>query len=249
MQVLIIDTKECPECGSKNILLKKRSEMYCHDCGYVIQDQIPVIEAQKGHVEAVYVNKKRKKIAVVINGILESRFEKKMKPFYAELKKISIPKHIEAEVIMLCKKAVELKITMSYSKTELLAGLIYIVSRRYGLPMLANDLTRIFSISKKDLFRVAKFVARKLELKANSVDVENCIIRVTSDLNVERLSGQAIAVSRTLDISNPLLKSAVSIWIATKNAKIKIKKRALARACNVSEPALRKNIKKWGLKI
>lgn len=245
MQVLIIDSKKCPECGSERILLDEKLELYCKDCGYVIQDQIPVLEQSKGKVEAVYVNPKKKKIAVIISGILEDKFEKKMKPFYAELKKISLPKHIEAEVIRLCKKAVETKITMSYSKVELLAGIIYAVSRSYGLPMLANDLTKIFGISRKDLLRVAKFIARKFGMKINtSADVENCIIRISADLGQERLARKAIEIARGLKIDNPLIRSAVAVWLSAANSKVKIKKRVLAKLAGVSESALRKNLKR-----
>ncbi len=246
MQVLIIDVSKCPECNSTKIQFNSKThELYCQECGYVMQDRIPVIEAKYGKAEKVYINPKEKKIAIVIKGILKSPIEKKMTPFYAELKKFRLPKYVEAEVISICKKCVEEKLTMSYSKLKLLSATIYLVSKREGIPIMIKGLTKTYGVEKYDILKVAKFISKKFNLKLPNGDVENYIIRITSDLNKEgELTREAIKISKTLNICNPLIKTAVAIWLASQKLKIKLKKYELANACGISELTLRRNLRK-----
>jgi transcription initiation factor TFIIIB Brf1 subunit/transcription initiation factor TFIIB len=208
-----------------------------------MQDRIPAIEARYGNAEKVYVNPNEKKLAFVLKGILRTAEEKKMLPFYAELKKFHLPKYIEAEIIILCKKCVEEKLTMSYSKIKLLAAAIYLVSKREGIPIMINELIKQFSITKWDIFKAAKLMSHKFSFKLASADIENYIIRITGDLNCEgELTQKAIELARKLQISNHLIKTAVSIWLAAKILKLRLKKRELAKICGISELTLRKNI-------
>ena len=78
MKVIYVDVSECSECKSKNIGFNEvRGEFFCKNCGFVLMDNIPVIEAKYGKIEKVMVNKKQKKVAVVIQGILKNKTEKK----------------------------------------------------------------------------------------------------------------------------------------------------------------------------
>jgi transcription initiation factor TFIIIB Brf1 subunit/transcription initiation factor TFIIB len=241
MVILTIDAEKCPECGSKRIVLGKHGEVYCESCGFVLQSEVLVIEAKKGRVEGVYYNPRNKKIGVIINGILASSMEKKMRPFYAELKKMSLPKHVEAEVIRYCKLSVERKLTMSYSKVELLAGLIYLTGRRYGVPILISELTKTFQITKKELLRAAKFAAKKLNLSFKPLqDIESLIIRICADLGHEELAYNSIKTANKLKIDNQTVLAGIAIWKTALNARVKIQKRRLARVTGISETVLRK---------
>lgn len=243
MQVLMIDASNCPECDSKRIKFNsKNAELFCQDCGYILQEQIPVIEATSGKVEKVYVNPRQKKIAVIIRGILKTPVEKKMTPFYAELKKVSLPKHIEAEVILMARRCVEEKLTMSYPKVNILAALIFLVSKREGIPVITGELTRIFGCGKTDLFRTTKFLSKRLGIKKTDVGIESYVIRATTNLCHEELAQKAISIAVNLKIGNPVVKTAVAVWLAAKEMKIRIKKKDLAKICGISRISLRRNI-------
>jgi len=246
VKVLIIDASKCPECGSKHIRFNsKTAELFCETCGYVIQEEIPVIDAKYG-VSKVYVNPKEKKIAIVVK-MLKTNMERKMTPFYAELKKIRLPGYIEAEVIILCKECVNKKLTMSYPKRKLLAALIYLVSKREGVPITIRDLEKHFDIDKWDLLKIAKFLAKKLGIRLNNTSAESYIIRISSEIGKEKLAHEAIKMLKCVKLSHPLIKAAVCIWIASKKMGVKIKKSELAKAAGISELTLRRNIKKVSL--
>ncbi|MDD5181849.1 MAG: hypothetical protein PHC66_01605 [Candidatus Nanoarchaeia archaeon] len=245
MEVFYIDASKCTECGSAKVgFNEKRSEFFCRDCGFVLMDSIPVIEATHGKIERVMVNPKEKKIAVVIRGILKDKTEKKMSVFYAEIKKFSLPKYIEAEVLVLAKKAVELKLTMSYSKLEILCALIYHLCRRESIPVMLRDLEKTYGCSKKRVLKSLKLLREKLALnEIIEAGVESYIIRISSDLGYNgELATKAISVAVGVNIAHVLLKAAVAVWIAGGELGLKIKKKELARVAGISEAALRKNL-------
>jgi transcription initiation factor TFIIB len=244
MRVLYLDASKCPECGSENIgFNEKRAEFFCRDCGFVLMDNIPVVEARHGKAESVLVNPRNKRIAVILNGILRGKFEAKMLLFYAEIKKFSLPKYIEAEVLTLAKRAVELKLTMSYSKLEILSALIYYVCKREAIPVMIKDLEKTYGTRKKRILKSYKMLINELGLKTAGTTLETYMIRIASDLGYNgELATKAISISRKLAIAHPMLKAAVSVWLAAKSLGLKIKKKELAKIAGVSEAALRKNI-------
>lgn len=247
MRVLYFDASKCTECGSENIgFNEKRVEFFCRDCGFVLMDNIPVVEARYGKPERILVNPHKKKIAVIIKGILKDKKEKKMLAFYAEIKKFSLPKYIEAEVLTLARKAVEQKLTMSYSKLEILSALIYSVCKREGIPVMPNDLEKTYFCTKKRILKALKMLKQKLGLNdIINTEADSYIIRIASDLGYNgELASKAITISEKVKINHPLLKAAVSIWFASKKLKLKIKKKDLAKFAGVSIVALRKNLKK-----
>ena len=244
MKVLLLDASKCPSCNSKKIKFnEKTNEFYCANCGYVFNENLSI--EPKIEVGKIYVNPKKKKIAVVIEGILKSQMEKKMAPFYNEIKKFSLPKYIESEVLELAKKSVEKKLTMSFSKLEILASLIHYVSRREGIPILIRELERKLNVSKKRVLKCYKFLIRKLKLEKQISDVDSYIIRISSELGFNgNLATLAIKISKRLNILHPVVKVVISVWLASKKLELKIKKKDLARLSGISEATIRKNISK-----
>jgi transcription initiation factor TFIIIB Brf1 subunit/transcription initiation factor TFIIB len=247
MGIIYFDASKCTECGSENIgFNEQRAEFFCRDCGFVLMDNLPVVEAQHGKIEKVLVNKNTKRIAVMIKGILRSPIEKKMVPFYAEIKKFALPKYIEAEVLTLARSAVEKKLTMSFSKIEILSSLIYHTCKRENIPVLIKDLEKTYSIGKKRILKCNNLLIDRLGLKRiNEINVENYIIRIVSDLGFNcNLAAESIQISNKIKIDHPLIRAAVSIWLAGKRLKLRIKKKDLAKLSGISEAALRRNIKR-----
>lgn len=242
MKVLYYDASECTECKSKNIGFdEKKAEFYCRDCGYVFMDNLPVIEAEYGKPERILVNKTEKKIAVVIKGILKSPTEKKMAPFYMEIKKLHLPKYVEAEALTLARKAVEKKLTMSFSKIELLSAIVYYLCKREAIPILIKDLEKTYRVNGKRIHRTLKLLKKELNFSKTEENISTYIIRISSDIGHNGvLATRAIKISEKLDISHPLLRAGVSVWLASKELNIKIEKKKLSKAAGVSYAALRR---------
>jgi len=180
-------------------------------------------------------------------GMLKTNLEKRMNPFYSEVQKFRLPPFVEREVLRLAKKAVEMKLTMSYSKIEITAGLIYLVLKEFNLSPLIKDITKVYSITKNKLLRVSKFLSQNLNLKIKPTeDIENYLIRIVNDLLLpSHLVKKALQKSKKLDIISPLVKTGTSLWLVANEDGIKVAKSQIARALGISETALKKNIKKF----
>jgi transcription initiation factor TFIIIB Brf1 subunit/transcription initiation factor TFIIB len=245
MKLLLMDASRCPLCGSKKIKFnEKTNEFFCGECGYVLNEKIsiePNVEVGK-----VFVNPKEKKIAVVIKGILRGKLEKKMVPFYADIRKFSFPKYVEKDVLNLARKAVEEKLTMSFSKLEILASLIYYVCKREGIPILLRELERKLNVNRKRILRCYKFLVKRLNLNEKiPLEADSYIIRISSELGFNgKLTTLAIDISRKLRISHPVVRAVVAVWLASKKIGTKIKKKDLSRVSGISETAIRKNLSK-----
>ena len=161
-----------------------------------------------------------------------------------EIKKFHLPKYVEAEALTIAKKAVEKKLTMSFSKIEILAAIIYHLCKRESIPILMKDLEKTYRIKRKKIHRTLKLLKKKMDFSKTQENISTYIIRISSDLGFNgELATKAIKISGKLKISHPILRAGVSIWLASKKLHIKIEKKKIAKTCGVSYPALRRWIK------
>ena len=245
-QVEFID--KCPECGSTKLYFDdKRSELVCRNCGFVINEEVPIIEAMHGSKAVkVLVNPKKKKMAVILNGILKTNVEKAMAPFYAEIKKMDLKKQVEAGVIKICRECVERKLTKRASKLEILAAATYIVSKRQGIPVFFDDFEETYGVSRVKVLRAYRKICRELKIPMTPVgNVDSYILRISSDMGYNgQLATVAIKAAKAKTTDNPMMLAAASIYVAAAILKIPMNQRDIARYAHVSEPALRENFQK-----
>ena len=245
-QVEFID--KCPECDSEKLYFDdKRAELICRDCGFVVSEQVPVIEAKyNAKAKKVLVNRKEKKMAVVLKGILRSNFERAMKPFYAEIKKMDLNKQVEAGVIKICQKCVKKRLTLRASKLEILCAATYIVSKRQGIPVFFDDFELTYGVNRVKILRAYRKICRALDIKMKPVSNTSAyIIRICNDLGVSgKLASVAIQASKVKSTDNPIMLAAASIYVAAGVMKVPLRQKDVARNSRISEPALRENVDK-----
>lgn len=245
-QVEFID--RCPECGSKRLHFEdKRAELVCRACGFVIADQVPVIEAMHNtKAVKVLVNPKKGKMAVVLQGILRTSQERAMLPFYAEIKKMDLKKQVEAGVIRICQDCVNKKLTKKATKLEILCAATYIVSKKQGIPIFFDDFETTYGIDKVKILRAYRKICRELRIPMKPVfNVNEYIIRICSDMGADNeLASVAIEAAKTKTTDNSLLLAAASIYIAAAVLKVQLRQRDVAKYARISEPALRENFEK-----
>jgi len=245
-QVEFID--RCPECGSKRLhFADKRAELICLACGFVIADQVPVIEAMHNtKAVRVLVNPAKGKMAVVLQGILRTNAERAMLPFYAEIKKMDLKKQVEAGVIRICQNCVDKKITKKATKLEILCAATYIVSKKQGIPIFFDDFETTYGIDKVKAMRAYRKICRELKIPMKPVsNVNEYIIRICTDMGADgELATVAIEAAKMKVTDNPVILAAASIYIAAAVLKIQLKQREVAKYARISEPALRENFEK-----
>ncbi|MCD6464925.1 transcription initiation factor IIB family protein, partial [Candidatus Bathyarchaeota archaeon] len=235
--------EKCPNCGSTKLYFDdKHSELICRSCGYVISDEIPIIEAIHGsRAVKVLVNPKRKKMAVILNGILKTNIEKAMAPFYAEIKRFNLGKQTEAEVLRICRRSVEKQITKRASKLEILSAAIYIVSKRRGIPIFFDDLEETFGVDRVKVLRAYRKICRELKIPMKPKNIADAYItRISSDMGFNgTLATVAMEVAKAKTTDNPLMLAAASIYVAAALLKLPITQKDVVRYARISEPALR----------
>lgn len=249
MAVIYIDADKCPLCESKRIRFKSNTnEFYCKKCGYVLQDSVYHIERRYNkQAEKIYVNPKKKKIAVIINSMLQTNLEKKMKPFQRELKRLKLTSSMERDVLYLCRKAIERKLTLGKKRETLLAALIYASAKRNDIPITISELEKKLNVDRKKILRTYKKICRDLEINQTPQNFDTLILKIASKLNLPaKASTLAIKIAKDYrnKIRNPKSLAAVSIYLACGIFRIPITKREISKAGEICTITLQRNWKK-----
>ena len=246
MAVIYIDADKCLLCESKKIRFNsKTNEFFCADCGYVLQDSVYHVENRYNReARKVYVSPKKKKIAVIINSMLQTDLEKKMWPFKRELMRFNLSAQFQREILYLCRKAIEKRLTIGNKRETLLAALIYAVAKREGIPIMLSDLERVFGVRKRKILKVYKKVCRAL--KINQVPQAYCtlISRMASSLMLDaKVETLAIKIADDYKklIINPKSLAAVSLYAACGIFRIPIGQKECAKVGNICTATLGRN--------
>lgn len=249
MAVIYLDADECPLCKSRNIRFNsKTNEFYCKDCGYVLQDMVFNIE-RKYHQEArkVYVNPRKKKIAVIIGSMLKTNLERKMAPFERELKRLQLTPFLERDILHICRRAVEKKLTLGNTRNTLLAAAVYAVAKRSSIPIMISDLERVFDVKRIKVLRTYKKLCRELKIDQLPQSYDTLILRMADRLGVEgNVSTLAIRIAKDYQsvVRSPVSLAAVSLYAACGVFRSPIRQADCANAANITVVTLERNWKK-----
>ena len=249
MAVIYIDADKCPLCESKRIRFKSNTnEFYCKKCGYVLQDSVYHIERRYNkQAEKIYVNPKKKKIAVIINSMLQTNLERKMKPFQRELLKLNLPQQAQREILHLCRKAIERKLTLGKKRETLLAAVTYAVAKRNNIPIMLKELEKTLNVDRKKVLRTYKKVCRNFEINQFPQSYDSLIINIGSKLNLPaKVSTMAIRIAKDYKnkIRNPKSLAVVSLYLSCGIFRIQKTQRECAKAGNICTLTLERNLKK-----
>lgn len=243
--LISIEADKCPECDSKEISIdEKRGEIVCKKCGYVLESKAG--ELSKEYNSGKVLKKKgENKLVFLTEGAIKTDFEKKMAPFYNLLNKIKLPSHVRKRVINICKEAVRRKITMSYSKREIFCAAIWISMQEAEIPIFKKTLKEQFNVIEKKMMKAYKKLRRELNIdNLRPFKAKDYIPVILEGFDRIDLLKESISKSEELDITNPLTKASVAVWVTGKNKEEKITQREISRLTGISKVTIRKNSKK-----
>ena len=209
--IMTIRTKDCPECGSKNVVSdSKHAELYCADCGMVIDENIVDVGPEWRAFDAEQASKRIRTgpgMSYRIHdkglstptpslppGIKRVRWvnmdsnEKTLAFALVEIDRMAcalkLPGNIREATSVLYRRAAKEKLIKGRSIEELVSAMLYIVCRQYGVPRTLKEVAKISRSPLKKIRRAYIFLLRKLGIKLAPADPALFIPRFCSELGV-----------------------------------------------------------------
>lgn len=241
----------CPECGSKEIECN-HSECLCRDCGFVIDDSMPKLDAYRegtSSVRPVEVDGK-----IVKASWLKTSKQKNLRRARGKIRaivdRLSLPKYIKDQAYAIYEKAVNKDLCIGRNKESILHASIYAVCKQNSIPKTALEITEYSDIEEKQLLKAYSLLQKELGVKAQLTDPIDILPRFVSNLGLshkcltkamqlmQKIKGTAVYSGK-----NPKSIAAALIYISAKLCKEKISQRLIANEMGVMEVTIRKRYK------
>jgi transcription initiation factor TFIIB len=172
----------------------------------------------------------------------------------SELERISsalnLPKNLQEEVGTMYEKALEEGLVKGRSIEAVIGSLVYALSREYGSPRLMSEICEVTGVSKRDLGRTYRYIARKLNLRvipAKAIDyVPRCATLLgLSDKTQIKAKQYLKKIKSEEDVSGkgPIGLAAATLYIAAIMNNEFISQRKIAEAIGVTEVTIRNRCK------
>ncbi len=203
--------KECPECGSKNVVTDtKHAELYCADCGVVIAENLVDLGPEWRAYDSEQASKRVRtgppmsyrihdkglstpmpKLPTRTRSLQWTTMDSSEKTLAYALVEIDrmacalkLPNDIKDATSVLYRKAAKQKLIKGRSIEELVSAMLYITCRQYEVP---RTLKEIAAVSKMPLRKIRKSylsLLRKMEIKLAPAEPACYIPRFCSELGL-----------------------------------------------------------------
>ncbi len=169
---------------------------------------------------------------------------------------LGLPRTVRETAAMIYRKAALKNLIRGRSMEGVSAAALYAACRQCHVPRTLDEISNVAHISRKDIGRNYRYVARELELKLMPTSPRDYISRFCSEL---KLSGDVQA--KTLDIlkeatnkeltsgRGPTGMAAASLYIATVLCGERITQREIADVAGVTEVTIRNRYKELTKKL
>ena len=160
--------------------------------------------------------------------------------------RLNLPRSIREDSAKIYRDAAHEKIIRGRSIEGIVAASIYISCRRFNIPRTLDEIANVSRVTKKEVGRTYRFVAKKLDIKLNPTSPTDYIPRFASKLG---LSG--VVESKAIDIieqvkicglnsgKGPTGIAAASLYIAGVLLNERKSQREIAEVAGVTEVTIR----------
>ncbi len=169
---------------------------------------------------------------------------------------LGLSRNIREKAAVLYRKTVDKGLIRGRSIEAVAAATLYAACRSGGIPRTLDEVASVARVSRKDIARAYRLMARELELKLAPVSSTDYIDRFCSELRLEHeIRRKALELLNTarekklLGAASPDGMAAASIYIASLLADRAPPQRELARVAGVSEVTIRNRYKELALKL
>ncbi|MBD3263135.1 hypothetical protein GF374_02020 [Candidatus Woesearchaeota archaeon] len=189
--------------------------------------------------------------------------ERNLKYALVELKKVAsilnIPPSIEEEAARIYNLAVRKSLVRGRSMESVVVGAVYIASRRFNLPRSLNEICKKTGISKRDVGKTYRFIARQLGIKLLPSGPADFIPKFANKLNfssaTQTKAVEILKNAKEFELTSgrgPIGLAAAALYVASLMTGEKRTQREIADVVGVTEVTIRNRykemIEKLGLK-
>ncbi len=206
--------RRCPECGSKSVITdSKHAELYCADCGVVIDENIVDLGPEWRSYDEEQAAKRIRTGPPMsyrihdkglgtptpglpartkrLRGISIDSSDKTLAFALVEIDRMAcalgLPNNIKEATSVIYRKAMKKNLIKGRSIEELVSAMLYITCRQYGVPRTLKEIAAVSRSPLKKIRRSYIFLLRRLEIKLAPADPARYIPRFCSKLG---LSGE-----------------------------------------------------------
>ncbi len=168
--------------------------------------------------------------------------------------KLGLPESVVEQTAYLFRKIAAKKILAGRSTSGILCAAVYITCRMTNTPRTLQDVAKAGNIKKKNLQRIYRFLAKKLEIYPETYSPKEFVTRIAKAVSIsektERLAFKILGIAEKKSVStskNPMAMAAASIHLATIMSAEKVSQLKISKVSGISAVTIRdrtKEIKK-----
>lgn len=169
---------------------------------------------------------------------------------------LGLPPSVRNTAAMVYRKAVTQNLVRGRSIDGVVAACVYAASRQCGLPRSLSEIAEKTRISRKEVGRIYRFVARELSVQTLPVQPKEYIRRFSTELRLgavtEKRAASLLADILRKDVSGgcgPICIAAAAIYIACLVTGEKRTQREVARVARITEVTIRSRYKDIAQKL
>jgi len=197
---------KCPECGSRNLIKDpSRGEIYCADCGVVIEEELVDQRAEwRSYSNEEFM--KRARTGPPTNPMfydkgLSTRTPKSLGEIERMGSALKLPREIAEETALLYRKAARQDMLRGRSIEELLSAMLYIVCRQYHVPRTFHEIAEVSRVPLERIRKAYFYVKRKLGINLMPPQPEEYVARFCSKLGYNKdIETKAIKILKKIDL-------------------------------------------------
>lgn len=189
-----------------------------------------------------------------------SATERNLRFALSELKRYSsylnLPPNIEETTAILYRKAVSKGLVRGRSMESVIAGALYAACRRHNTPRTLEEVAEVSKVSKRDIGRAYRYLARELGLRILPTKPEDYIPRFASELGLSgEVQAKAIEIIKfaekkeLISGKGPTGIAAATLYIASQIIGERRTQRQVAEVAGVTEVTIRNRCKDLTMKL
>ena len=224
----VIGMDKCPECGSRNLVRDpSRGEIYCADCGVVIEEELVDQRAEWRSYDSEEFTK-RARTGPPMNPMMYDKGlstrtpkslvhsqrlrktldisgnERETSFALGEIERMAsalkLPREIAEETALLYRKAARQDMLRGRSIEELLSAMLYIVCRQCHVPRTFHEIAEVSRVPLERIRKAYFYIKRKLGVNLMPPNPADYIPRFCSKLGYNRdIETKALEILKKID--------------------------------------------------
>lgn len=132
-----------------------------------------------------------------VSGVTERNLAFALSEMDRDASKLNLPRSVREDASVIYRQAVKAKLIRGRSIEGVVAATLYAACRRCNVPRTLDEIAEVSRVTKKEVGRTYRFLARKLDIQLKPTSPTDYVPRFASDLDLP-----GIVESRAIEIIN-----------------------------------------------